>query len=186
MEIRKAVPSDLDAIMRVYRAAQDFMIRSGNPTQWGHFYPTRERIESDIADNAFFVITENDTVHGAFALCFGNEPTYRSIENGAWPNNEPYIAIHRVASDGVLHGVFRAAASFCAELTNHIRIDTHEKNLPMQRQIEKFGFKKCGTIRLENGSPRIAYQWDRTESLSPSGIPSAGFPFLTNNRSMNE
>ena len=29
----------------------------------------------------------------------------------------------------------------------------------MQKQIEKNGFKKCGTIYVRDGSPRIAYQW---------------------------
>ena len=27
---------------------------------------------------------------------------------------------------------------------------------------EAYGFVRCGVIRLANGSPRIAYQWDRT------------------------
>ena len=29
----------------------------------------------------------------------------------------------------------------------------------MQRQLEKNGFAKCGTIYLENGDSRTAYQW---------------------------
>ena len=161
--VRKAVPSDLGEIMAVYRAAQDFMIRSGNPTQWGHFYPTRALIEADIAREACFVVTENGAVHGVFALCLNGEPTYRVIENGAWPNDEPYIAIHRVAGDGALHGVFRAAADYCAARCGHIRIDTHADNRVMQRKIEAYGFRRCGVIRLENGSPRIAYQWDEAE-----------------------
>ena len=33
----------------------------------------------------------------------------------------------------------------------------------MQKQIEKSGFKKCGTIYVEDGSPRIAYHWEREE-----------------------
>ena len=28
-----------------------------------------------------------------------------------------------------------------------------------QRQIEKNGFIRCGTIYVEDGSPRIAYHW---------------------------
>jgi hypothetical protein len=149
--------------MRVYRAAQEFMIRTGNPAQWGRFYPTEELIAEDVAFGRCRVFTENGEIHAAFALCPGEEPTYRVIENGAWPNNAPYIAIHRVASDGVLHGVFRAAADYCAALCGHIRVDTHADNLVMQRQIEKYGFRKCGVIHVANGSPRIAYQWDREQ-----------------------
>ena len=38
MHIRKSRIEDLKEIMEIYRAAQDFMIESGNPDQWGHFY----------------------------------------------------------------------------------------------------------------------------------------------------
>ena len=160
MDVRTAVPADLDGIMRVYRAAQDFMIRAGNPTQWGHFYPTRELIAADIAAGRCRVLTEDGAVHGVFALCEGEDPNYRAIENGAWPNDAPYIAIHRVASDGTLRGVFRAAADYCAARCRHIRIDTHADNRVMQRHVEGYGFVRCGIIRLANGSPRVAYQWD--------------------------
>ena len=54
MDVRKAVPADLDAVMRIYRAAQTFMIRSGNPTQWGRFYPPRELVAADIAREGDF------------------------------------------------------------------------------------------------------------------------------------
>ena len=37
MYIRKAAIEDLDAIMEIYGIAQDFMIKSGNPNQWGHY-----------------------------------------------------------------------------------------------------------------------------------------------------
>ncbi len=162
MTVREAAPEELDAIMAIYRSAQEFMIRSGNPTQWGRFNPTREMIEADIAAGRCRVLTEDGTVHGVFAMCPGEEPNYRVIEDGAWPNDAPYVAIHRVAGDGKVRGVFRTAADYCAARYDHIRVDTHENNRVMQRKIEAYGFVRCGVIRLANGSPRIAYQWDRT------------------------
>ena len=36
--------------------------------------------------------------------------------------------------------------------------DTHEKNLPMQRVFQKNGFLRCGLIRVEDGTERIAFQ----------------------------
>ena len=161
MEIRKAVPEDLDRIMEIYRTAQDFMIRTGNPTQWGRFYPTAALLQADIAEGTCFVLTQDGAAHGVFVLRFGEEPTYRVIENGAWPDNEPYITIHRIAGDGSVHGVFRAAADYCAALSGRIRVDTHADNRVMQRKIEQYGFLRCGTIYVADGSPRIAYQWNR-------------------------
>ena len=161
MEIRKAVPADLDAIMEIYGTAQEFMIRTGNPTQWGRLYPTARLLETDIAQGVCFVLTQNGVIHGVFVLRFGEEPTYRVIENGAWPNDGPYVTIHRIASDGKVHGVFRAAADYCGSFSDRIRVDTHENNRVMQRRIEACGFVKCGTIYVADGSPRIAYQWNR-------------------------
>lgn len=89
----------------------------------------------------------------------GDKPTYQYIENGAWLNDAPYVTIHRIAGDGRTHGILRCAADYCKSISANVRIDTHENNTTMQRQIEKNGFKRCGTIYVEDGSPRIAYHW---------------------------
>ena len=39
MNVRIADLKDFEKIMKIYKYAQDYMIQSGNPTQWGHFYP---------------------------------------------------------------------------------------------------------------------------------------------------
>ena len=89
---------------------------------------------------------------------FGADPTYQVIEDGAWIDDRPYGVIHRIASrEGV-----RGAGSFCmqwgfAECGN-LRMDTHEDNKVMQHVLEKNGFRRCGRIYVEDGSPRIAYQ----------------------------
>ena len=56
MQIRKATIDDLDVIMSIYRAAQDFMIESGNPNQWGHFYPSEDLVREDISKGISYVI----------------------------------------------------------------------------------------------------------------------------------
>lgn len=94
-----------------------------------------------------------------FAICEGEDPTYRYIEDGEWLNNEPYVSIHRIAGDGQVHGLFSCAANYCKDIISNVRIDTHENNLVMQRQIVKNGFRKCGTIYVADGTARIAYHW---------------------------
>ncbi len=166
MKIRKATAADLERIMEIYRFAQDFMIRSGNSKQWGHFYPDAELIQKDIADGKCHILHDETGVHGVFALFAGEEPTYKVIEDGQWLNTEPYLTIHRLAGDGQVHGLFRCAVEYCKDLTSNIRIDTHEKNVVMQKQILKNGFQRCGTIHVANGSPRIAYQWTAQKNQS--------------------
>lgn len=161
MHIRKAEPDDLNEIMVIYKIAQDFMIESGNPNQWGHFYPTEELIKKDIDKKMSYLICDDDGPHGVFALFDGLEPTYQYIENGEWLNDNPYVTLHRIASDGKVHGIFRCAINYCKSISDNIRIDTHKRNEIMQKQIEKNGFEKCGTIYVADGSPRIAYQWSK-------------------------
>lgn len=161
MHIRKAVSDDLSEIMSIYRIAQDFMIASGNPDQWGHSYPSEDLIKEDIDNEICYLICDDDNAHGVFALFDEIEPSYQYIEDGQWLNDEAYVTIHRIASDGKVHGIFKCATDYCKSISNNIRIDTHKNNLIMQKQIEKNGFQKCGTIYVRDNSPRIAYQWSK-------------------------
>ena len=161
MYIRKATWKDLNDIMDIYATAQDFMIESGNPDQWGRSYPDRNLIENDIADGNCHLIYDADCHHGVSALFTGDEPTYQHIENGQWLNDDEYVTVHRIAGNGKVKGIFRCAIDYCKGMSDNIRIDTHEKNEIMKKLIERNGFEKCGTIYVADGSPRIAYQWQK-------------------------
>ena len=61
LSLRNAADADFGEIQRIYEYAQDYMIRSGNPTQWGRSYPSADLIRSDlqkadIGGNAFAMI----------------------------------------------------------------------------------------------------------------------------------
>jgi hypothetical protein len=159
MKIRKATESDYERILEIYAIAREFMIRSGNPDQWGRTNPPPKLVRADIENGDGYVIYDENGVRGVFSMVSGDDPTYGHIEGGAWLNSEPYVTIHRIASDGEAHGIFACAADYCKSVSNNVRVDTHEKNAPMIRQIEKNGFVKCGVIYVADGSPRIAYQW---------------------------
>ena len=161
LEIRKAGNEDLARIMEIYGIAQEYMISHGNPTQWAHHYPSPELINDDIRKGNCYLVVEENIIHGVFVLCEGEEPTYAKIFNGAWFNNDPYVTIHRIASDGAAHGIFHCVVEYAKSKADNVRIDTHENNLTMQHLIEKNGFVKCGTITVRDGSPRVAFQWVR-------------------------
>ena len=158
MEIRAAVPEDLDEIMRVIDTARAFMRAHGNLKQWINGYPSRELYAGDIADHNCYVIVEDGKVHAVFGLFEGADPTYAVIEDGAWPDDDPYICIHRIGSDGVLHGALRAAVAFALTRCPVVRADTHEDNRVMQQALQKCGFVRCGVIHVADGSPRIAFE----------------------------
>ena len=159
--IRKATSTDLPEVTRIYAAAKKFMCENGNPTQWPGSYPDEDLVLEDITnENLYLICSENGDVCACFGLFFGDDPTYLYIE-GKWRSDTPYAAIHRVASDGSIRGVFRTAFEFASKTYSHIRIDTHEDNTAMRNAIEKCGFVYCGTIYVENGTPRRAYEWIR-------------------------
>lgn len=161
--IRLARLSDLPEFARVYDAAKAYMRSSGNPSQWNSIYPDPETLKEDVARNQLYALEENGRVHGVFALVPGDDPDYAEID-GAWPNALPYAAIHRIASDGEMKGVFALCADFAKARFDAVRIDTHADNKTMQHLAQKNGFLRCGIVQLRGVGPRIAYQWTRADN----------------------
>lgn len=155
-QVRRAERADLDRILAIYDSARRFMAESGNPNQWGKTNPPESQLRQDIEDGDLYAVTEGKTIHGVFAFFLSEDPTYAVIEGGSWHSDSPYGVLHRVASDGS-GGILRAAVNYAGQFTDHLRIDTHRDNLPMQKAIGNMGFSYCGIIYLANGSPRLAY-----------------------------
>ena len=156
VKIRKATMEDLSAILSIYENARSFMAASGNPDQWGATYPPREQVEEDISSGDFYVCEAEGCIHAAFWFAPGEDPAYQVIE-GAWKNDEPYAVLHRVVSSGEKRGMMDVIVRWAFEKFPNLRMDTHERNLPMQRAMERNGFERCGVIYVRPGAPRIAY-----------------------------
>ena len=167
MNIRLALPEDLDAVMSILREAQTTIAALG-VDQWQNGYPDRETVARDIAAKRSVLIEDGGEIAATFALCGGEEPTYRVIRDGAWltgDDNRRYLTLHRVAiavsrrGTGLAGEIVRYAQD-CARREDLIslRADTHEGNAPMRRMLAKHGFVPCGVIRLANGDPRVAYE----------------------------
>lgn len=158
MIVRKSTRADLEKMLTIYAYAREQMRKNGNPTQWGEYYPAEELLIQDIAEGVSYVIENEGEICGTFVFKIGIDPTYVVIENGHWLNDKTYGVIHRVASNGTQKGVLQASLTFAETQIENIRIDTHENNKIMQHLLEKMGYCKCGTVYIDDGSPRIAYQ----------------------------
>lgn len=156
--IQKATAADLPQILKIYENARAFMAQNGNPNQWGTIYPPAEITAEDIEKEILYVLRDDEEIYGVFAFILGDDPTYGVIYDGSWASDTPYGAIHRVASAGKKGGVVKEIVDFCAEITTHLRIDTHEDNKPMQRAVAACGFTYRGIIHTHNGTPRLAYE----------------------------
>jgi len=157
MDIRKALTAEMDELLDLFANARRFMADNGNPDQWWGGYPPREMLEEDIARGQLYVCVENGKLHAAFVLAMGEDPTYAVIE-GAWKNDAPYGTLHRIASSGEKRGMADVIVEWAFAKVGNLRADTHEKNMPMQKALERNGFVYCGTIWVEDGTPRMAYQ----------------------------
>lgn len=155
--IRKATPWDLPRIREIYEVARQFMRKNGNHSQWGKGDEPEALIEEDICQGNLYVLEEAD-IHAVFAFIIGEDSTYLEIEEGNWKSEEPYAAVHRVASDGTVQGVLGHVMDYCSAQVPHLRIDTHTDNKVMQHVLEKYGFVSCGIVHVPDGSPRIAYE----------------------------
>ena len=157
MEILKADERDIDRIMEIYDEGRAFMRRSGNLRQWTGGYPSRSLIADDISSGCLYKAVDGDTVLGVFFFSIMDDPTYRTIR-GAWSFERPYGVIHRIARSSSYTGSFlHDALSFASLRCRYIRIDTHQDNLPMQRALEREGFRRCGIIWIQDGSERVAF-----------------------------
>ncbi len=162
--IRRATQDDLSAILSLYDRARAFMRQAGNLTQWTGGYPSREVILADMDKGCLYLCEETADENGpplaVFYCAREDDPTYRVIYDGAWQNDRPYAVIHRIAVSDAARG--RGVAGFifdaCFAKYGNLKIDTHRDNLPMQRALEKNGFRRCGIIHLLNGDERVAYQ----------------------------
>jgi len=155
MNIRLARTDDLDALGALFDNAKRFMCRKGNPHQWEEGYP-HAVLPRDIERKQLYVCEEDGRIQAAFVLALGDDPTYAVIE-GEWKNDLPYGTLHRIASSGEKRGMMDVIVRWAFERTGNLRGDTHEKNLPMRAAFERNGFVYCGTIWVEDGTPRMAY-----------------------------
>ena len=169
MQIRPATYDDLEKLMEIFEHAKAIMRSCGNLQQWNNGYPAPEIVKADIENGHCYVLCDscqdhgrsNDEIIGTMALIPGPDPTYSYIE-GAWPDEEPYYVIHRIATSAPGRNVAKtmldwAFSHICTKGFHVIRIDTHADNSIMHHILSKYGFTHCGVIYLKDRAPREAY-----------------------------
>lgn len=165
MEIRHTEIADIPAILDIYDQAKAYL-KSKDVDQWQDGYPNEQSILDDMAKKQSYVLVDNHTIIGTAAIVLELDPNYAYIEDGQWLTTiNNYYCIHRIAVDNAIKGKHLANEFmlYAEELAKKdskksLRIDTHHENLSMQRFLHKCGFLPCGTIYLQSGSKRIAFE----------------------------
>ena len=163
MEIRHTEPDDLAQILALYDAARAFMRETGNLTQWGEGDDPCARAQDDIARALSYVCCEDGEILAVFAFeADADDPTYRVISGGSWPDADSYGVVHRLAVAVPGRDVAGFCFDWCAARCRQLRVDTHADNHPMQRALLKNGFTRCGIIKTFDGTDRIAFARNST------------------------
>ena len=165
MKVRPASKPDIPSVLGCVRRIKNEYFEANNINQWVGDYPSREIFASDVDKKALYVMYMGEVPIGFGSFLCEAEPTYEKID-GAWlTDGEKYLVVHRLGINPDWHGMGMGTAlmgladKICeVKKIPSIRVDTHEDNISMQKLLEKCGFTKCGTIYLENGDPRIAYE----------------------------
>ena len=111
-----------------------------------------------------------DEIAAVFYFCVEDEPTYNKI-GGRWLSDETYGVVHRLASSRKIKGAGEYCMRWCFDMYPNIKVDTHEDNAPMRGLLQKLGYEYCGTVWMENGAERRAYQKiDANTIISPDNV----------------
>ncbi|MBS6194126.1 MAG: GNAT family N-acetyltransferase [Clostridiales bacterium] len=163
-EIVPAARKDLPQIMEIICQAQEDMKAEGIP-QWQDGYPSEEDFRKDLEENSCYILKEEGKILAVGTLHMGTDPNYLVIQDGNWKSEEPYGTIHRlaVAREAKCRGIagyfYDRMERICREQgMKSMRIDTHRENKKMQEWIRKQGFVRCGTIFVEDGTPRDGFE----------------------------
>lgn len=162
MKIRHSHHTDVPYIINFIQQAQLYFKEQGID-QWQDGYPDSQRIYDDIQLTHSYVLEDGNIIGTMYFAC-EDDPCYKVID-GQWLTQDSYAIIHRVVVDQKYKGqniasiLLNYAVEECkSNNIKSIRIDTHQDNLSMQRFLDKNGFKLCGTIKLESGASRIAFE----------------------------
>lgn len=144
-------------------------------------YPSSRRLMRSHKDGTCHVVEDaRGNPLAVFAVSFSPDKNYARGIEGAWLTEtdacpQPYAELHWVAVDedarhrGV--GMFvldRAERIARAGDRASLRADVYERNVPMQRLLEKHGYERCGTIEVRDvfGRPEAA---GRLRAAAPLG-----------------
>lgn len=165
--IRAACEKDVDRIAEIYDAARRYMRAKGNHSQWSASYPSADTARRDIAHGWGYVVESDGNVVATFCLMTDAETTYAALPDAM---TEPYVTLHRVASDGSVSGVFSEVVAYARSCGVDVRVDTHADNAPMRAAIMRAGFEPCGVITLDDGSSRLAFRLRRPAASADGGV----------------
>ncbi len=160
--IRQATLRDLPFVMNGINEAkkQLAMHQSG---QWQYGEPSEKTIHQDVTSGQYWLLVMDHQIIGGCAL-MTHERAYEHLTTGQWLNNDPYRVIHRffIHPDRQQKGYANMFLSLLEHMVlnqgvHNIRVDTHERNIPMRKTLERAHFVFIGEAYLPQAGIRFVY-----------------------------
>ena len=155
MEFRTATIDDLDALVALYGAATQDMLRQGID-QWDEYYPDREILTEDVESGDMTLGLLDGEPACAWVVNREYEPEYVS---GAWEHTGgDFCVLHRLCVNPELQGRGLARQAMARMEKNaldkgfdSVRLDVFSQNLHAQRLYERLGYRRTGEVRFRKG-----------------------------------
>lgn len=161
---RPAVREDFERVASLIDVGHETFAALGIDEGRNKKYPSSRRLMHSIKNGTTHVVEDGDgRLIAVFAVSFSPDKNYaRGIEGGAWLTDtnavpQPYAELHWVSVDyrarrrGV--GMFildKADQIARAGGRSSIRADVYEPNAPMQKLLEKHGYRRCGIVAIRD------------------------------------
>lgn len=152
--VKQATAADLSAILAIYRSAEQVLANQQIPQWQNGSGPSAAVVATDIHLGRCYLLLNDKQIAAVASLTTEKEEAYEHIH---WhqATTHCYGVVHRFAvrpdcaGRGMGLQLLTELASVCEQQRiKDLRIDTHPKNLPMQKLIKKAGFDYRGQLML--------------------------------------
>ena len=161
---RPAAREDFDRVSALLDVGHETTASLGIDEGRNKKYPSSRRLMHSIKNGTTHVVEDGDgRLIAVFAVSFSPDKNYaRGLEGGAWLTDtdadpQPYAELHWVSVDYTARrrgvGMFildKADQLARAEGRASIRADVYELNAPMQKLLEKHGYRRCGVVVIRD------------------------------------
>jgi GNAT superfamily N-acetyltransferase len=162
LNLQIATELDLPWILKQIDRCRGLMVHHQSG-QWQGREPSLETLRHDILEKRYFLAYVGDERIGGTAI-LNHDLAYNQLLSGQWLNNQPYWVLHRFFINPDVHNQGFGMALLIAieekaklDQIYNIRLDTHERNLPMTKLLIKAGYAWCGQVDLPHAGLRMVY-----------------------------
>lgn len=150
MKIQKARLKDANSFFKIIMDCKITM-KENNIEQWPDHYPSKEIVNSGIANGDVYVALIDNKIVGGVKINNSFDEPYNTIN---WQTNDKKpLIVHQLAVDpkeqgkGIAKELIHFAENFAKENgSKSIRLDTYKNNLVSNNFYKKMGYKLLGTI----------------------------------------